>query len=298
MRVIVPTFLVALFPILGRAHDVAPDALLRRARELLTPIVGDIKVSGLEQPVEVLRDKWGVPHIYAKNQHDLFFAQGFVAAQDRLFQLELWRRHAAGEMAERLGDAGVEADRFARLIRYRGDMDAEWQSYAPDAKEIATAFTDGINACIDQFGDRLPLEFELLRFKPKRWRPEDVLARMSGIYMSQNFRNEVLRARLVAAVGIEKARKLAPVDPPREYDSAVPLDDLRNIERVLAGYDLATKLLNFTPAKTESNLGGLRQAVRVGQAAAGERSASRPRVALSALPRPSQRAWLERDRRR
>src|SRR5262249_18403404 len=147
----------------------------------------------------------------AKNQHDLFFAQGFVAAQDRLFQLELWRRHAAGEMAELLGKGALESDRFARLIRYRGDIDAEWKSYGADAKEIATAFTDGVNACIDQFGENLPIEFDVLKFKPKRWRPEDVLARMSGIYMSQNFKNEVMRAKLVAAVGIEKARKLAPV---------------------------------------------------------------------------------------
>ena len=78
---------------------------------------------------------------------------------------------------------------------------------------------DGINACIDQFGDKLPIEFQLLGFKPKKWQPEDVLGRMSGIYMSQNFRNEIARARLIAAVGVEKARWLAPVDPPRDYAS-------------------------------------------------------------------------------
>ncbi|MFO0965334.1 MAG: penicillin acylase family protein [Gemmataceae bacterium] len=235
------------------AHAGDADALLARARKALAPIAGELKTPGLAASVEILRDKWGVPHIYAKNQHDLFFAQGFVAAQDRLFQLELWRRHAAGEMAELLGESAVESDRFARLIRYRGDMDAEWKSYAPDAKEIATAFTDGINACIDQFGDKLPIEFELLKFKPKRWRPEDVLARMSGVYMSQNFRNEVMRAKLVAAVGIEKARKLAPVALDHKYDSPLPLDDLKEIDRVLAGYNAAVKLLNFTPPKTESN---------------------------------------------
>src|SRR5437667_9764969 len=97
----------------------------------LAQIEGETKILGLKEAVEVLRDRWGVPHIYAKNADDLFFAQGFVAAQDRLFQLELWRRLARGESAEIYGPDAVEADRFARLVRYRGDMDAEWQSYSP-----------------------------------------------------------------------------------------------------------------------------------------------------------------------
>jgi penicillin G amidase len=135
----------------------------------------------LKEPVEVLRDRWGVAHIYAPNTHDLFFAQGFVAAQDRLFQIDLWRRQATGEMAEVFGPGFVEADTFARLLKYRGPMGPEWESYAPDTKEIATAFTEGINAAIDQFGDQLPIEFQILGFRPKKWMPEDVLSRMSGI---------------------------------------------------------------------------------------------------------------------
>src|SRR5205823_13718820 len=131
----------------------------------------------------------------------------------------------------------------------RGDMGAEWVSYSPDARAIAAAFTDGINAGIDRFGDKPPVEFQILGTRPKRWKPEDVLGRMSGIYMSQNFRNEVQRARLVAAVGIEKARWLAPVDPPREYGSPLPADDLRAIDdRLLAGYEAATKPPAFRPA--------------------------------------------------
>src|SRR5438477_6201475 len=87
---------------------------------------------GLKQSVEVLRDRWGVPHIYAQNQDDLFFAQGFVSAQDRLFQIDMWRRLAVGETAEVLGKDAIEADRFARLVKYRGDMQAEWSSYSPN----------------------------------------------------------------------------------------------------------------------------------------------------------------------
>src|ERR1700730_16301125 len=124
------------------------DKLAEKAKSVLAQIEGEISVPGLKEPVEVLRDRWGVPHIYAKNADDLFFAQGFCAAQDRLFQLDMWRRLALGEMAEVIGPQAMDADRFARLIRYRGDMKAEWESYSPDTKAIATAFTNGINACI------------------------------------------------------------------------------------------------------------------------------------------------------
>lgn len=235
------------------AGEPSLEELSRLARERLAPISGELKAPGLKERVEVIRDKWGVPHIYAKNQDDLFFTQGFVAAQDRLFQLEMWRRHAAGEMAELLGDSAVESDRFARLIRYRGDMKEEWNSYSPDTRQIAIAFTKGINACIDRFGDKLPIEFDILKFKPKRWQPEDILTRMSGIYMTQNLRNEAARAKLVALFGIEKTRKLAPVDPPCDYGTTLSTEDLAEMDEAIAGFKAATKLLNYKPPKTESN---------------------------------------------
>jgi penicillin amidase len=230
-----------------------PDALAAKAHAILAHLEGEIAVPGLKEPVEVLRDRWGVPHIYAKNQDDLFFAQGFVTAQDRLFQMDLWRRLAVGETAEVLGRRGLEGDRFARLVKYRGGIDAEWASYAPDARRIATAFTRGINAYIDQVGDRLPIEFTILGIKPKKWQPEDCLGRMAGIIMTRNFRSEVARAELVAAVGVEKARRIAPVDPAREYGPAPGLD-LAGIDRtVLAGYEAATRPWQFTAAGGGSN---------------------------------------------
>ena len=105
---------------------------------------GEIRAPGLDSAVEVRRDRWGVPHIYAKTVHDLFFAQGFVAAQDRLWQIDMWRRIGEGRVSEVLGAGFLERDRFARLLKYRGDMDAEWTSYAPDTKPIATAFVEGL----------------------------------------------------------------------------------------------------------------------------------------------------------
>src|SRR5262245_60493199 len=150
------------------------DEVLTRAKQVLAQLDGEIRAPQLKQPVEVLRDAWGVPHIYAKSQDDLFFAQGFVTAQDRLFQLDLWRRIGVGQTSELFGEQAIEADRFARLMLYRGDMDAEWRSYSSDAKSIATAFVDGINAYIDHVADKLPVEFQILGYKPAKWQPADI----------------------------------------------------------------------------------------------------------------------------
>src|SRR4029453_3165546 len=112
--------LLMAIPSLANAEP-KPEDLAGRAKAVLAQLDGKIVLAGLEEPVEVLRDAWGIPHIYAQNQHDLFFAQGFVAAQDRLFQLDLWRRIGRGDTAEIFGEEAIEADRFARLVRYRAD---------------------------------------------------------------------------------------------------------------------------------------------------------------------------------
>src|SRR5581483_559493 len=205
--------LLASVSVLSAQAAETPESLQKKATAVLAQLEGEIKIPGLKEPVEVLRDRWGIPHLYARNADDLFFAQGFVAAQDRLFQIDLWRRIGVGETAAVVGKQGLEADRFARLLKYRGDLEAEWASYSPDARQIATAFTRGINAYIDHLGDRLPVEFQLLGIKPAKWQPEDCLGRMSGIIMTRNFQNELARAELVATIGVEKARRIAPTDP-------------------------------------------------------------------------------------
>jgi penicillin amidase len=228
----------------GFAAD-TPDELMRKAKAALARIEGDLVVPGLKEPVEVLRDRHGVPHIYARNQDDLFFAQGFVTAQDRLFQMDWWRRLANGETAEVLGKAGIEADRFARLVKYRGDMAAEWAGYGPDAKRIATAFTQGINAYIDSIGERLPIEFQLIGHRPGKWKPEDCLGRMAGLVMIRNFTSEVARAELIAAVGVDKARLLSPTAPYSDY-APVPGFDLTGIDHsILKAYQAATEPAKF-----------------------------------------------------
>src|SRR5207253_5242219 len=109
----------------GHVTGVQTCALPISARDRLSQLDGTITVSGLDSVVEVRRDRWGVPHIYAKTQQDLFFAQGFVAAQDRLCQMEMWRRIGEGRLAEVVGPGAVERDRIARLLAYRGDMTSE-----------------------------------------------------------------------------------------------------------------------------------------------------------------------------
>src|SRR5690242_11537474 len=104
-----------------------------------------LRVSGLHQPVEILRDRWGISHIYAGNEHDLFFAQGYSAARDRLFQLELWRRQATGTVAELLGPRELERDIGTRLFKYRGDLQRELDHYHPHGAAIVQAFVDGVN---------------------------------------------------------------------------------------------------------------------------------------------------------
>jgi len=148
------------------------------AQRTLPLIEGDLKVVGLKRQVTVVRDKWGIAHIYADNTDDLFFAQGFVAAQDRLWQMEMWRRAKEGRLAEVLGPLAVERDRIARLLRRRAPIDdVEWTSYHPEGKRIMTAFAAGVNAFIAQGENELPVEFQLTGIRPDRWTAETSLLR-------------------------------------------------------------------------------------------------------------------------
>jgi penicillin G amidase len=215
-------------PLTAATSEKVSETLAAQARAALSTTHGNIKVPGLERPVTVHRDPWGVPHIYAENQHDLFFAQGFVAAQDRLFQMELWKRVGQGRLAEILGPAYLARDINARLLQYRGDMQAEYESYGPGTREILAAFTDGINAYISRRtapdGPGLPLEFQLADFRPEPWKPEDCLMRMAGFPMTGNAGRELYNAQLVAALGAQKAARLLDLDPQVALDPAHGLD--------------------------------------------------------------------------
>lgn len=202
--------------------QVSASDFAERAKSALSTTAGKLHILGLHEPVQVLRDRWGVPHIYARDQYDLFFAQGFVAAQDRLFQMELWKRAGQGRLAEILGPSALPRDIAARRLRYRGSMEAEYQSYAPDTREILTAFTAGINAYIrrrlDPKGPGLPIEFQIAGFQPEYWKPEDCLTRMATLSVTGNAPEELQLAQIVSLLGAKKAADLEAFDPATTLD--------------------------------------------------------------------------------
>ncbi len=172
-------------------------------------------VTGLSQPVRVVRDTWGVPHISAKNEHDLFLAQGFVQAQDRLFQMDLWRRSVQGRLSQVLGPNFIDRDAMTRRMQYHGDLAAEWESYGPGTRAIVEAFVTGINAWVVRARADLPQEFALAGWRPELWTPDDLLNRTDAFLASGDASLEALRAQLAAAVGVERAAALMPGDLPR-----------------------------------------------------------------------------------
>ncbi len=173
-----------------------------------------LKVPGLQEAVEILRDQWGVSHMYAKNQHDLFFAQGYNAARDRLFQLEIWRRRTTGTMAEIQGAKALDRDIGARLLRFRLDLTTEMNHYHPQGEEIILAFVAGINAYITEtetHPELLPIEFRLLGLTPQAWTPEVVISRVGGLFT--NLEAELLMAQRVRAVGVATTKALVDLEP-------------------------------------------------------------------------------------
>jgi penicillin amidase len=237
--------LLLVLPVFAYQNSQNSDALKQKARAALAQTSGRIELAGLAKPVEVLRDEWGVPHIYAASQDDLFFAQGFVAAQDRLWQMEMWRRTGEGRLSEILGASSVERDKFARLMRYRGDMEAEWKSYAPDTRRIIEAFVKGVNAFIETSRDNLPIEFQLTGIKPELWTPEVCLTRMAGYVMTRNATSEILRAQVVNLVGAVKAAELLETDPPTWTTVPKGLDLAGIDSKVVAAANAASAPVSF-----------------------------------------------------
>jgi penicillin G amidase len=206
----------------------------------------ELRLPGLEEPVEIVRDQWGINHIYAENQHDLFFAQGYAAAKDRLFQFEIWRRQATGTVAELLGRRELKRDIGTRLFKYRGDLSEEFNYYHEDGNQIIQAYVDGVNTYIEEAiaKDNLPIEFELLGTFPQKWTPEVVISRHQGLL--GNINTELNVGRAVAKVGADKVRSLAwfhPQDPILDLDPKIDGDLLE--ENILELYNAYRRPVRF-----------------------------------------------------
>ena len=158
--------------------------------------------------MRVVRDRWGVPHITAASVDDLFVAQGFVQAGDRLFQMDLWRRSAQGRLSEVLGINFLTRDAMTRRVQDRGDINAEWAGYPPGTRAIATAFVRGINAWVTVARQQPPEEFARAGWLPEFWEPEDLLNRTDAFLGSGDALAEAFRARLVASGGSARAGAL------------------------------------------------------------------------------------------
>jgi len=205
--------------------------------------------STVQDSVEIIVDKWGVPHIYAQNEADLFFAQGYYAASDRLFQFEVWRRQATGTIAELLGPRELKRDIGTRLFQFRGDIERELNHYHPHGTTIIGAFVDGVNAYIRQAKadpESLPLELKLLGTEPDYWTPEVVISRHQGLL--GNIGEELRTGRLVALLGPERAAELNwfhPGDPDLRLDPKIDPELLS--EDIMELYNAYRRPVAFRP---------------------------------------------------
>src|SRR5947208_313108 len=169
----------------------------------LPTIDGEFRLLGLDGRGEVLRDGYGVPHVYAQTAHDLFYLQGYVTAQDRLFQMDLYRRAGAGRLAQVLGEPALDSDKQFRTFGLARVAARELTLLREETRANLTAYADGVNKFLEQHGASLPLEFVILGYQPERWSPLDslVVAKLQAYDAAGNLQQELLRVGLAPRFG-------------------------------------------------------------------------------------------------
>lgn len=220
------------------------------------PLAQSDTVPGLQHPARLIVDKWGIAHIYAGSARDAYFLQGYNAARDRLWQIDLWRKRGLGRLAASFGPAYVPQDRAARLLLYRGDMQREWSAYAPGARAVATAFTAGLNAYVAQVrsgAKPMPVEFGLTGSVPEFWKPEDVV-RIRSHGLVSNVRSEVERAQVTCKAGLSMDQLRVHLEPAHEVKVPAGLDPCLIPADVLKDYDLGTHPVRFSTDQQSANL--------------------------------------------
>jgi len=217
--------------ILAAAAFIAGRYWTRHAlRASLPQIDGTLSIPGLSAPVTIQRDAHGVPHIHAATLDDLIVAQGFVTAQDRLWQMDMLRRHAAGELAEILGPALVPHDRAQRTLQVRAAADRAIATLAPDQLHWFQLYAEGVNDSIAIQRAHLPLQFRILRYQPAQWTPRDSI--LVGLAMFQDLTNsfpqKLNREALSAKLPRELLDDLYPVGSWRDHPPTESVIDLTN----------------------------------------------------------------------
>jgi penicillin amidase len=211
MRRLLALLVIALV-LLALAGAGAGAALVWRS---FPTISGRLTVPGLSAPVEIVRDGWGIPHLYAQTARDLFFAQGYVHAQDRLWQMDFTRRVPSGRLSELFGEVTLRSDRFLRTIGMRRAAEEERAHLDPESAAALSAYAEGVNAWIAQHRSRLPVEFTLLQYQPEPWSTTDslVYGKLLAWTLGGNWKYQLLRAHLIARFGTDGMRMLLPPYP-------------------------------------------------------------------------------------
>ena len=188
----------------------SPKLTAEDLRTACPDVAGTVRLSGLNAPVDVYRDEYGIPHVRASSEADAFFAQGFVTAQDRLWQMEYDRRRGLGCWAEAVGPSGVEQDRLMRRCLLERSARADYEAVGVETRAMFDAYAAGINAFIAT-AEHLPVEFEITGLTPEPWQPWDglVVYKVRHLFMGA-FEAKVLRAQLVQALGAEKTASVFP----------------------------------------------------------------------------------------
>lgn len=196
--------------------------------------VGTLSVEGLEHEVQIYRDAMGVPHIIALNEHDMIFAQGYVHAQDRLWQMDMVRRLAEGRVSEVLGDRTVEFDKLFRTLGLSRVAETIEQSLQPESHTLLDAYARGVNAFVRDHYHRLPVEFDVLNYRPEPWKPQHsiMVARMIAWDLAMATITDIPLAMMVDKVDLRKGVKAI---PSTVADSAAVLADLKELKSTLVG---------------------------------------------------------------
>jgi penicillin amidase len=209
---------------------------------------GELRLSGLTAPVEVRRDKHGVPHIYAQNRADLFRAQGFVHAQDRFWQMEQNRRVASGRLAEVFGEAALHADRFSRIIGFRRAAQAELAQIDAETRQVLDCYAEGVNVYLQSRPRRVAAELNLLRIEPEDWTALDTLAcaKVMAWGLSLNWESELLRLQLLQQFDPYTAADLEPDYPEK---APIILEGVGSHEQTRAIYTAGLLLNQYENAR-------------------------------------------------
>lgn len=225
---------------------------------------GEISIQGLKAPVDIYRDSFGIPHIYGASLHDIFFAQGYIHAQDRFWQMDFWRHIGSGRLSEMFGESQVETDVFLRTLGWRRVAEAEWQNLDPTSREILNAYAEGVNSYLeDHQGSALSLEYAILKlltptYQPEPWEPVHSLtwAKAMAWDLRGNMEEELERVRQLKVLTPDQVEQLNPPYP-QDHPLIVASDELAARSGEILSVELADLSRQLELHKLEQRLAAL-----------------------------------------